>query len=92
MLINPLTVFFAFILMLIILLLIIPNKLFSTRTCLRQSSLILLAVACLVGMREIYQATFIIAVIGSMLLWYDWRCHIELGFARHKEKQDGHKV
>lgn len=89
MLINGVSIFFTILLIICIVLICIPNRWFSTRTHLRQTALISIAVGCAVALCGVYQATFIFFVIGTGLLWFEKHHCLE---QRFKELQRRRKL
>lgn len=65
------SIFFAVVLFVCIVLICVPNRLFSTRTLLRQSALISIAAGCAIALCGIYQVPVVLFVVGLTLGWLD---------------------
>lgn len=65
------------VLILVIFALVVPNHILSTRTCIRQSALVLVGIACLLALRGLYQSAAIFAIVGVTLAWYEHREQLE---------------
>lgn len=67
----------SLVLITVIFALVVPNHILSTRTCIRQSSLVLIGIACLLALRGLNQSAAIFALVGVTLAWYEHREQLE---------------